>query len=204
MPSLPIQCFEAKCLYSEASLQAVAINAASRAGDGHRWAKRHIEYEDPIVSSLLNFEPHLAAFLPETYALIKSSNRTVHPSVSRVILHGSRGLAGGYRPESDMDLSLIVDAPQGPDIERELQEILETTLDHWQAVIEPDLAVIFDIGDCELKCFEQAAWDEQICKSRGVNCFGLDKTQKGFHGLVSNASVQVKLMYPCLKIWQRI
>jgi hypothetical protein len=36
-----------------------------------------------------------------------------------------------------------------------------------------------------------------------VNCLGLYKTQKGFQGLVTDAGIQVKLMYPCLKIWQR-
>jgi len=152
---------------------------------------------------VLNFEPQFAISLPETYALIMSSNLTVHPSVSGVILHGSRGLAGTYRPDSDIDLSLIVDAPQGPGIKRELQDILETTLGHWQAAIEPDLAVIFDIRNCGLKCFEQTTWNEQLCKLGGVDCFGLYKTQKGFNGLVTNAGVEVKLMYPCLKIWQR-
>ena len=37
----------------------------------------------------------------------------------------------------------------------------------------------------------------------GVDCFGLYKVQKGFNGILQNAGVQVKRMYPCLKIWQR-
>ena len=152
---------------------------------------------------VLNFEPQFALSLPETYALITLSNLTVHPSVSRVILHGSRGLAGGYRSDSDIDLSLIVDTPQDPNMKDLLHGVLETTLNHWQSPIELDLAVIFDVRNCELKCFDQSAWNEQICKSGGVDCFGLYKTQKGFNGLVTNVGVQVKLMYPCLKIWQR-
>ena len=152
---------------------------------------------------VLDFEPQFAVSLPETYRLITSSNLKVHPSVVRVILHGSRGLAGGHRPNSDIDLSLIIDVPQTPDIESQLQDVLVTTLNHWRAAIEPDLAVIFDVRNCKLKCSEQTTWNEQICKIGGVDCFGLYKTQKGFNGLVINAGIQVKLMYPCLKIWQR-
>lgn len=152
---------------------------------------------------ILNFEPQFAASLPETHALMRLSNLTIHPGVSRIILHGSRGLAGGYRPDSDIDLSLVVDKPEGTDIESPLDDVIETSLNHWQAAIEPDLAVIFDIRNCELKCFDQSAWNEQICQISGMDCFGLYKTQKGFNGLVTNAGVQVKLMYPCLKIWQR-
>ncbi|HSB00090.1 MAG TPA: nucleotidyltransferase domain-containing protein [Anaerolineales bacterium] len=150
-----------------------------------------------------NFEPDFVASLPQTYALILSTNLTVHPAVARVILHGSRGLAGGYRPDSDIDLSLIVDPPQGPNMERQLQEVLEMTLSHWHAAVEPDLAVIFDIRSCALKCFDQRSWTERLCKLGNIDCFGLYKAQKGFSGLVTNAGIQVNLMYPCLKIWQR-
>ncbi len=150
-----------------------------------------------------NFEPRLVTSLPETYALLLSSNLTVHPLVSRVTLHGSRGLAGGYRPDSDIDLSLIVERPQGPDTERQFAEVLETTLNPWAGAVELDLAVIFDIKACGLKCFDQCAWSEEICRLGGMDCFGLYKTQKGFSGLVVDAGIQVKLMYPCLKIWQR-
>ncbi len=54
-------------------------------------------------------EGALGSLLPTTYALMLTSNLTLHPTVSRVVMHGSRGLAGGYRPDSDIDLSLIVD-----------------------------------------------------------------------------------------------
>ncbi len=150
-----------------------------------------------------NFEPLFVTSLPKTYALLLSSNLTVHPLVSRVTLHGSRGLAGGYRPDSDVDLSLIVERPQGSDPARQFAEVLETTLNPWTGAIELDLAVVFDIKACGLICFDQSTWNEQTCKLGGVDCFGLYKTQKGFSGLVTNAGIQVKLMYPCLKIWQR-
>lgn len=151
----------------------------------------------------MNFEPNFAQALPETYALIRSANLTVHPAVSRITLHGSRGLAGGCRSNSDLDLSLIVDDRRFPVLEHGLQEVLKTTLTCWQSDIELDLAVIFDVKGCGLGCFEQAKWNEHFCQLGGIDCFGLFKTQKGFTGLVTNAGIQVRLMYPCLKIWQR-
>ena len=36
----------------------------------------------------LNFDTYFADALPETYALIMSANLTVHPTVSRITLHG--------------------------------------------------------------------------------------------------------------------
>ena len=155
------------------------------------------------MNRILDFEPHFASSLPETHALLMNSNLTVHPSVKRVVLHGSRGLAGGCRPDSDIDLSLIVEKPKVSDSQRLLQKVVETTLIHWSADVEVDLAVIFDLKNCGLKCFEQTSWNEQICRLGGLDCFGLYKTQKGFHGLVTNAGIAVRLMYPCLKIWQR-
>jgi len=59
----------------------------------------------------MNFSPTLAQQLPVIYALLRIANLTVHPSVARIVLHGSRGLAGGARQDSDIDLSLIVDLP---------------------------------------------------------------------------------------------
>ena len=150
-----------------------------------------------------DFEPLFSASLPGSHSLLVSANLVVHPRVSRIILHGSRGLAGGHRPDSDIDLSLIVDLPPDADTEVELQEVTESTLRHWQGPIEIDLAVIFDINKCGLKCFEHTTWDQHICQKGGVDCFGLYKIQKGFNGLVTQAGIQVQLMYPCLKIWQR-
>ena len=156
--------------------------------------------------SVTNFEPTLAASLPATFELLRASNLVIHPSVSRIILHGSRGLAGGYRPLSDIDLSLIVDASPQPapaNLESFLGEVLQTTCSQWQSAIEPDLAIIFEMRGCGLRCFEQIAWHDQLCTLGGVDCFGLYKVGKGFNGLVTGAGVQVKLMYPCVKIWQR-
>jgi hypothetical protein len=155
---------------------------------------------------VLEFEPRLASLLRATHALLRSANLVVHPSVSRLILHGSRGLAGGYRSDSDIDLSLVVDMPPGlsqPDRESLLHDVVHTSLSQWKGTIPLDLAAVFDTQGCELKCFDQARWDEHLCAKGGVDCFGLYKVQKGFNGLVTDAGVQVKLMYPCLRIWQR-
>jgi hypothetical protein len=152
----------------------------------------------------LTFEPALAELLPDTYALLASANLTVHPSVSKIVLHGSRGLAGGCRPDSDIDLSLIVDGQQAQISESLFLEVTKTTLDQWQAAIEIDLAVIFDLKKCDLKCFEQTTWNQDFCQLGGMDCFGLYKIQKGFNGVVTNAGIHVRLMVPCLKIWQRV
>ena len=155
------------------------------------------------MKPLLDFEPYLAASLPETYALLRSSNLILHPSVSCVVLHGSRGLAGGFRSDSDIDLSLIVNTVEDREKELLLLDVVNTTLKTWRGPIELDLAVIFDIRKCGLKCFDQSMWNKDICRLDGVDCFGLYKTQRGFHGLVTHAGIQVMLMYPCLKIWVR-
>ena len=107
---------------------------------------------------------------------------------------------------SDIDLSLILDMlpPSAqPNLESFFREVLGITQNHWQAVIEPDLAIVFETRPCGLKCFDQAAWNNQLCAIGGVDCFGLYKVGKGFNGFVTNAGVHVQRMYPCLKIWQR-
>lgn len=156
---------------------------------------------------ITEFQPQLASLLPVTHTLLKSSNLTVHPRVSRVILHGSRGPAGKYRPDSDIDLSLIVEPPADLgqlELEDLLHDVFEVTKNHWHGNVEVDLAVSFDIRHCGLNCFEHTMWEAGICQQGGTDCFGLYKIGKGFSGLVTNAGVQVKLMYPCLKIWQKV
>lgn len=155
------------------------------------------------ATRVLDFEPRFARLLPETHFLLTSGKLILHQMVSCVVLHGSRGLSGKPRADSDIDLSLIVHATQSGDMERDLQEVLDTTLTHWLGLVELDLAAIFDIQKCGLKCFEHTVWNEQICQRGGTDCFGLYKTQKGYHGLTSSAGIQVKRMYPCFKIWQR-
>ena len=131
------------------------------------------------MDNTLNFEPDFESILPQTYALITSGCLIVHPAVSRITLHGSRGLAGGCRPDSDLDLSLIVDAMQTPDINGYLQDVILTTSSHWQGEVELDLAVIFDTRNCRLVCFEQRKWDDKICLSGGLDCLVSTKSIKG-------------------------
>ena len=156
--------------------------------------------------NILEFDARFESLLPVTHALLKSANLTVHPSVSRIIVHGSRGLADKYRPDSDVDLSLVVETESTTarsDIQFLLHDVFETTKSHWQGEVEVDLAVVFDIRNCGLRCFDYVLWTDQICRQCGADCFGLYKIGKGFDGLVVNAGVEVKLMYPCIKIWQR-
>jgi hypothetical protein len=165
-----------------------------------------IQFPEVNVTGILEFDSQLASSLPVAHTLLKSSNLMLHPAVLSVVLHGSRGLAGGYRSDSDIDLSLIVDIHQGKpmsQLQSLLRNVAEMTLENWQGAVEADLAVVFDVRNCGLKCFEQTAWDDRLCNLGGVDCFGLFKIQKGFDGLVTNAGVQVKRMYPCLKIWER-
>jgi hypothetical protein len=162
--------------------------------------------QETDVIRVVELEPLLASSLPITHTLLGSSNLTLHPIVSRVVLHGSRGPAGGYRPDSDIDLSLLVDFPAGitaSELPVLLRKVLELVLNNWAGAIEADLAAVFDARNCGLKCFERTEWDAQLCKFGSVDCFGLYKIQKGFNGFVGNAGVQVKRMHPCLTIWQR-
>ena len=154
-----------------------------------------------------NFDSRLAITLPETFELLRSAHLVVHDSVSRITLHGSHGLARNAHAASDIDLSLLVeDVPPEvtrSELETHLQAIFDVTQSHWQSPVEADLAIIFDLRECGLACFEQTAWLEGLCRLGGLDCFGLFKMQKGFHGLMTNAGIEVRRMYPCIKIWQR-
>lgn len=148
------------------------------------------------------FEEPLCTLLPATCALLKSANFIVHEKVSRVTLHGSRGLAGGFRLDSDIDLSLIVEMDAPADLEPLLCDVLHTTAGNWQSPIEADLAVIFDLQRCGLTCFERSVLDRRLCAQGGVDCFGLYKNIAGRPGFITSAGVEVKQMYPCLTIYR--
>jgi hypothetical protein len=150
-----------------------------------------------------NFIQPLMERLPETFAILCSANLTVHENVSRIILHGSRGLKNCFRFNSDIDLTLIADLPTGVDINL-LDDVFHTTMSAWKSATPLDLAVVFEVKRCGLRCFEHNEWNDGICRIGGMDCFGLYKIGKGFDGLVREAGVQVRLMYPCLKIWERL
>ena len=62
-----------------------------------------------MIARLIEFESRVATQLPETYARLQLCNLTFHPRVFRIALNDSRGLAGGCRPDSDIDLCLAVE-----------------------------------------------------------------------------------------------
>jgi hypothetical protein len=157
--------------------------------------------------TIANFDPDFERLLPEAYALVRRTNLVIHDSVEQIFILGSRGLAGGHRAESDIDLSLMVDAHQLPDRDPEreqfLKSVLKTTLSHWQGAVETDVAAVFDTFNCcGLKCFQMRSYDSEIIRDRGVDCFGIYKIQRGFNGYVTQG-VQLSQMYPLLRIWHR-
>jgi hypothetical protein len=156
---------------------------------------------------LQQFDPQFVACLPETYALLQSAGLAIHPSVTQVTLHGSRGLARNQRPDSDIDLSLLISYATPPvinnDLETQLKEVTEVTLHQWHGPIELDLAVIFPLHSCNFTCFQTTAYNPALCSLGGVDCFGIYKIQKGFSGFVLNAGIRVELMYPCITIWKK-
>ncbi len=94
-------------------------------------------------------------------------------------MHGSRGIANRALSNSDIDLSMIVDIKvlsTQSDIKTFLCDVSETTLSVWRSQVELDIAIVFDIRDCGLKCFHKSVFDEQLCAKGGVDCFGLYKT----------------------------
>lgn len=153
----------------------------------------------------MKFSPAFVQRLPGTHALLKDAHLTIHPAVERIVLHGSRGPSGGSRPNSDLDLSLVVNLPAqllSTGLEPFLQTVLETTLNAWHSDVELDLAVVFETRACALHCFTQTNWQEGICSIGGLDCFGLYKIQKGFTGFVKDAGIEVSRMYPCMEIWR--
>lgn len=106
------------------------------------------------MEPITTFAPQLAQSLPRTHALLCEARLTLHPAVERVTLSGSRGLDGRPRPDSDVDLTLVVARAALPsaDPEREqlLRAVLETTLSSWRGTVECDLAAVFDERGCGL------------------------------------------------------
>jgi len=138
--------------------------------------------------------------LTETENLLKENNLVIHDSVSKIVLMGSRGLQGGYRPDSDVDLGLILHNSHEPH-EELCKEILELSLLNWTDEIELDTALVFDKMNCGLLCYQRQEYDPNIC-SHGKDCIGLFKIQKGFSGFVPEIGLEVKHIYPMLTIWE--
>ena len=157
------------------------------------------------MNSILPFHPQLMVRLPETHRLLVAGGLSVHEAVAQVTLHGSRGLAGSPRPDSDIDLGLIVDDQflrSAADPNALLNAVLSATRDSWRGSVELDLAAVFDRSGCGLGCLTDAAFDFANCPAT-TGCLGVYKLQRGFHGYVDPATVDCRKMRPCLTIWER-
>lgn len=156
---------------------------------------------------ITQFAPTFIAQCSETHQILQSGHLVFHPAVTQVTLHGSRGLVGKFRPDSDIDLSLLISSTEPPDINHEFErlciEVLQVTLTHWKSEIELDLAVIFPLHACNFSCFQVNNYDPALCLLGSVDCFGIYKIQKGFSGFVLNAGIQVEKMYPLITIWKK-
>jgi hypothetical protein len=158
------------------------------------------------MTKITEFDDQFSKLLPGTVELLRSANLCVHPRVTQVTLHGSRGLVGGARPDSDLDLGLLVSSAQQPiglELDRLLRAVLETTLEHWESDVEPDVTVVFDIRECGLRCFRKSTFEGKVCDRGGPDCFGLYKIQRGFNGFVMPVSKELARMYPCITVWER-
>jgi hypothetical protein len=138
--------------------------------------------------------------LNETEIILKGGNLVLHDSISKIVLMGTRGLSGGFRPDSDIDVGLILHPDYDP-TERLCREVNELTLFHWKGDIELDTAIVFDKVGCGLPCYEKEMYDPTLC-DQGIDCVGLFKIQKGFSGFVPDIGLEVQKIYPILIIWE--
>jgi predicted nucleotidyltransferase len=158
----------------------------------------------PLIVDQLSAE--LKQRLPESYELLRRSNLTVHPAVYQVVLSGSRGPKGGFRPGSDIDLSLLVAVDPGLERTRQAEifaEVLETTWDAWHGAVELDTVAVFDKKGCGLHCFQEPVYREGICAAMADDCLGLYKLQKGFSGFVPPIGIRIGKVFPLITVWER-
>jgi hypothetical protein len=144
--------------------------------------------------------------LPKTYEILIHSGLMIDPYVYKVVLTGSRGLANNYREDSDIDLSLLFEKENLKTTEDEedvLKDVLKITLSSWSSVVELDTAVVFDICNCQLSCFNCETSKEKYCNEKGIDCIGLYKTQKGFHGYVPKIGINIERVYPMVTVYER-
>lgn len=158
------------------------------------------------ILEITDFSPELRDVLLETYLLFKKSKLKVHPNVRRITLHGSRGPAGGYRNDSDIDLSLVTDIDDTKLSEVELSQllkrVLQTSLENNHCPVELDMVAIFDRNNCGLSCFDVCNYNELQCKKETKGCMGIYKIQKGFNGF-GPPVILISRMYPFIRIWNR-
>jgi predicted nucleotidyltransferase len=143
--------------------------------------------------------------LPQTYKILTSGGLLIDDRIKAVFISGSRGPAGGFRPDSDIDISLVLDREKisNPyENETVLNSILSKTLKNWISKIELDTAIIFDIEDCDFECFLKC-FNSNDCEKESADCFGIYKIQKGFDGFVPQFGVEVRKVFPIRIVWKR-
>ena len=153
----------------------------------------------------IHLNPCLQSTLPETHALLLRGPLVIHDAIRSLTLHGSRGLGGHPRPDSDMDLALIVDEKRlGGDVEPEslLRDVLQTALTGWNGRVEVDLAAIYDREKCGLNCLSAVEHNFHGC-ARTTDCMGACKIQRGFNGYVDTRDLDCREMQPSMVIWER-
>lgn len=150
------------------------------------------------------YEPCLKSAAPETSQILEASNLYVHPAVTHIVLEGSRGPVGGFRPDSDIDLALVVNTtdlePAG--IGSLLREVLVDTLERSSCPVELDIAAVYDARRCGLVCLNASGYEDVECRLEQTGCLGVYKIQKGFDGFVPPI-VEIKKIFPFLTIWKR-
>ncbi len=151
------------------------------------------------------FRPDFAQLFPDLCEIFKRAPLVVHEGVASVTLHGLRGVSGEINDTSELDLRLLVDSEQYPDVlhdEELLKEIMYTTLADWREKIKLDLTIIFDTRQCELKCFSQRSYTPTVCTGGGFDCFGMYKIQYGSPGFILNSGSNIRYIYPCITVWK--
>ncbi|NQT60967.1 MAG: hypothetical protein HQ557_18520 [Bacteroidetes bacterium] len=143
--------------------------------------------------------------LPESYNILTSGGLYIDNRVKAVLLSGSRGPSGGYRVDSDIDISLVLDnnlLSNPIEKELELRSILSITMEKWNSHIELDTALLFDTKNCGFSCFLHYP-QKNDCKLNDKDCFGIYKLQKGFYGFVPKIGIEVEKIFPIRLVWQR-
>ena len=157
------------------------------------------------MNKLCKVEINNSKIPSETQKILDQVDLIVHEAVSKITLHGSRGLAGGFRPDSDIDLTLMVDSHAfslAQDKTALMERILSTTLENWKSPVELDLAIAYDKSSCGLLCLNVEQFDPGLCKTT-TNCMGIFKKQKGFSGFVSGDFLDARKMYPLIVVWEK-
>jgi hypothetical protein len=154
---------------------------------------------------ITEFSPDFCQAFPDLCQIFQRVPLTVHEGISRVTLHGLRGAPGEIGENSELDLRLLVDSEQYPDIRQDeelLKDMIYTTLAPWREKIKLDLSVVFDTRGCQLKCFDERLYNPTVCSLGGFDCFGMYKIQEGVPEFVDNSGMSVRYIYPCITVWR--